>query len=223
MADDISIRRYDRLPMAGTKPRFFATPALFRAWLLEHHRSTHELIVGFYKKSTGKPSLTWPESVDEALCVGWIDGIRRSLGPEAYSVRFTPRKPTSIWSRINVDNVERLKKAGRMQPAGLRAYAARTAERTGVYSFERAQEARLTDDEERSLRANRKAAAFLDAQPPWYRRTSFHWIASAKRDETRARRLAQLIKDSAAGRRIGLATPSRAEPARSRRPRAGRS
>ena len=108
------------------KPAFFPTPAAFRAWLEKHHETARELVVGFYKKDSGTPSITWPESVREALCFGWIDGVRRSLGPDSYSIRFTPRKPTSIWSRINVDNVERLTKAGRMQPAGLRAYAART-------------------------------------------------------------------------------------------------
>jgi uncharacterized protein YdeI (YjbR/CyaY-like superfamily) len=190
---------------APVKPTFFATPAAFRAWLEKHHASATELLVGFHKKDSGKPSITWPESVDDALCFGWIDGVRRSLGPEAYSIRFTPRKPTSIWSRVNVDNVERLTKEGRMRPAGLRAYAARTAARTGVYSFERYTEARLTTAEEKSLRANKKAAAFFDAQPPWYRRTALHWVTSAKREDTRARRLAQLIKDSAAGRRIGPA------------------
>jgi len=185
------------------KPTFFSTPAAFRAWLQKHHASARELLVGFYKRDTGKPSITWPQSVDEALCFGWIDGVRRSLGPEAYSIRFTPRKPTSIWSRINVDNVERLTKKGRMRPAGLRAFEKRTAARTGVYSFERHQSARLTAAEEKALRANRKAATFFDAQPPWYRRTTIHWVTSAKREETRARRLGQLIRDSSSGRRIG--------------------
>jgi uncharacterized protein YdeI (YjbR/CyaY-like superfamily) len=187
-------------------PTFFSTPAAFRAWLETHHETAPELLVGFYKKDSGKPSITWPESVDEALCVGWIDGIRRSLGPEAYTIRFTPRKATSIWSRINVNNVERLTKEGRMRPAGLRAYAARTAARTGVYSFERYKAARLTAAEEKALRANRKAADFFERQPPWYRRVAVHWVTSAKRDETRARRLAVLIEDSAAGRRIGPAS-----------------
>jgi uncharacterized protein YdeI (YjbR/CyaY-like superfamily) len=189
-------------------PAFFRTPAAFRAWLEKHHETARELLVGFYKKHSGTPSITWPESVDEALCFGWIDGVRRSLGPDSYSIRFTPRKPTSIWSRINVDNVERLTRAGRMQPAGLRAYAARTAERTGVYSFERLQSAQLSATEEKALRANRKAADFFERQPPWYRRVAVHWVTSAKRDETRARRLAMLIKDSAAGRRIGPTRPS---------------
>jgi uncharacterized protein YdeI (YjbR/CyaY-like superfamily) len=184
------------------KPRFFPTPADFRAWLEANHESETELLVGYYKKDSGRASITWPESVDEALCFGWIDGVRRSHGDVAYTIRFTPRKPTSIWSAINVAKVEALKKDGRMRPAGLRAYSARTAERTGVYSFERLEAAKLSRDHERRLRANRRAAAFFDAQPPGYRRTATHWVVSAKRPETRDQRLSQLIADSAAGRRI---------------------
>ena len=184
------------------KPLFFPTPADFRAWLEKNHAAKTELIVGFYKKGCGKPSITWPESVDEALCFGWIDGVRRSHGDDAYTIRFTPRKPTSIWSAINVAKVEDLTKRGRMRPAGLRAYAARTPERTGVYSFERLRAAKLSKEQERRLRANRKAAAFFEAQPPGYRAVVAHWVTSAKKPETRDRRLSQLIADSAAGRRI---------------------
>jgi uncharacterized protein YdeI (YjbR/CyaY-like superfamily) len=184
------------------KPTFFATPTHFRDWLEEHHETKRELLVGFHKKGTGTPSITWPESVDEALSFGWIDGVRRSLGEHAYTIRFTPRKPTSIWSAINVGRVEALLKEGRMRPAGVRAYAARTAERTGVYSFERNSAAKLSTEQEATLRKNRKAAAYFDARPPWYRRAAIHWVISAKREETRDRRLAQLIADSAAGRSI---------------------
>jgi uncharacterized protein YdeI (YjbR/CyaY-like superfamily) len=191
---------------AGKKPTFFATPAAFRAWLERHHETAKELLVGFYKTNSGKPSITWPQSVDEALCFGWIDGVRKSLGPDAYTIRFTPRKPKSIWSAINVDKVAQLKKLGKMRPAGLRAFAHRTAERTGVYSFERHRAAKLTPAQESALRANRKAAAFFDAQAPWYRRTVTHWVISAKREETRQRRLKLLIADSAAGRTIGPLT-----------------
>ena len=185
------------------KPRFFPTPADFRAWLEKNHESETELLVGFHKRGSGKPSITWPESVDEALCFGWIDGVRRSLGATAYTIRFTPRRPTSIWSAVNVARVRELTKADRMLPAGVRAFAARTPERTGTYSFERYAAAKLSKDQERRLRTNRKASAFFDAQPPWYRRTSTHWVVSAKRPETRERRLDQLIADSAAGRRVG--------------------
>ncbi|MBA3459396.1 MAG: YdeI/OmpD-associated family protein [Deltaproteobacteria bacterium] len=186
----------------GTKPRFFATPSAFRAWLETNHESKSELLVGFYKTSTGKPSITWPESVDEALCFGWIDGKRQSAGPTAYTIRFTPRRPTSIWSVVNVAKVAALTKAGKMRAAGVRAFALRTAERTGVSSFERTEAAVLSPPQEAKLRANKKAAAFFDAQAPWYRRAAIHWVISAKQEATRERRLAQLVTDSAAGRTI---------------------
>ena len=184
------------------KPRFFATPAAFRAWLQRHHATSKELLVGFWKKGSGKPSITWPESVDEALCFGWIDGVRHSLGADAYTIRFTPRRPTSIWSAVNVARVAELEKLGKMRAAGRRAFAARTPERTGLYSFERHAAAKLTAAEEARLRADARAVAFFDAQPPWYRRTTIHWVVSAKREDTRAKRLGQLIADSAAGLRI---------------------
>jgi uncharacterized protein YdeI (YjbR/CyaY-like superfamily) len=184
------------------KPRYFSTPADFRAWLEAHHETEAELLVGFHKKGSGKASITWPESVDEALCFGWIDGVRRSVSPSAYSIRFTPRRPTSIWSAVNVARVAELTARGRMQAAGRGAFAARTPERTGVYAFERTSAARFSREQEAALRANRGAAAFFDAQPPWYRRTATHWVVSAKRPETRERRLSRLIADSAAGRRI---------------------
>ena len=183
-------------------PRFFPTPAHFRAWLAEHHAREGALIVGYYKKGSGQPSITWPESVDEALCFGWIDGVRRSVSEVAYCIRFTPRKATSIWSAINVARVAELEKQGRMAPAGRQAFAARRPERTGVYSFERSEAAVLAPDEEARLRKNKKAAAFFDGQAPWYRRAATHWVVSPKRAETRARRLEQLIADSAAGRTI---------------------
>ena len=189
------------------KPRFFATPARFRAWLRAHHSTQTELVVGFYKKGSGKPSITWPESVDEALCVGWIDGVRRSLGEEAYSIRFTPRKATSIWSAVNVARVAELERLGRMTPAGRRVFAARTAERTGVYSFERKTVAALAPKEAVKLRANARAATFFAAQPPWYRRAAIHWVISAKREETRQRRLGTLIETTARGQRIPALTP----------------
>jgi uncharacterized protein YdeI (YjbR/CyaY-like superfamily) len=185
-------------------PKFFPTAAQFRAWLAANHATERELVVGLYKKSSGKPSLTWPESVDEALCFGWIDGIRRNVGADAYSIRFTPRKPTSIWSAINVARVKELTKLGKMRPSGFRAFAARTPERTGVYSFERYGAAKLAPEQVERFAKNRNAHAFFEAQPPGYRRTAIHWVISAKRPETRDRRLAQLIADSAAGRRIAL-------------------
>ena len=200
------------------KPLFFPTPAGFRAWLEENHANADELLVGFYKKGSGRPSITWPESVDEALCFGWIDGIRRNAGEAAYTIRFTPRRVTSIWSAINVAKVKALMKANRMRPAGLRAYAARTPERTGVYSFERLRAAKFSRDQRARLRANRDAAAFFDAQPPGYRALATHWVVCAKRPETRERRLEELIADSAAGRRLRRLLRLEKKKPRSKRP-----
>ena len=188
------------------KPRYFAKPEAFRAWLEDNHAKAKELLVGFHKTGTGRPCMTWPESVDEALSFGWIDGVRRSLGEHAYTIRFTPRKPGSTWSTINVKKAAALIASGRMRPAGLRAFEARRADRTGIYSFERKEPAALTPEHEAILRANTKAAAFFDAQPGSYRRAALHWVVSAKRAETRDKRLAELVRDSDAGRTIKLLT-----------------
>ena len=188
------------------KPKFFPTFEDFYAWLERHHQSQKELLVGFYKRDSGKPSITWPESVDAALCFGWIDGVRKSLGGSSYTIRFTPRKSSSIWSLINCKKVEALEKRGLMRPAGRRAFAARSEKRTGIYSSERKQPAVLEPTQEKRLRANRKAYSFFSAQAPWYQRAATHWITSAKKDETRERRLATLIEDSARGRTIGPLT-----------------
>jgi uncharacterized protein YdeI (YjbR/CyaY-like superfamily) len=198
--------------MGEAKPRFFAKAGDFRAWLEKHHASASELVVGFHKKHTGRPSMTWTESVREALCFGWIDGIRRSLGDDGYTIRFTPRKPSSNWSSLNVRHVEELIREGRMAPAGLAAFEARRPERTGIYAFEQRHSARLEPAQEKHFRANRVAWEFFQSQPPSYRQTAVYWVVSAKREETRSRRLAQLIEDSAAGRRLARLTP----PGRSR-------
>jgi uncharacterized protein YdeI (YjbR/CyaY-like superfamily) len=184
------------------KPAFFATAAEFGAWLERHHETETELIVGFHKVGSGRPSMTWPEAVEQALRFGWIDGVRRSLDEQSYTNRFTPRKPRSNWSLINVAKVEELKARGLMAPAGLRAYEARTPERTGVYSSERREAAKLPPEFERRLRANAAARDWFEARPPGYRRTAIHWVVSAKREETRARRLEQLIECSAEGRSV---------------------
>ena len=194
-----------------TSVKFFATPARWRAWLEKNHDKKTELLVGFYKRGTKKPSLTWPESVDEALCFGWIDGVRKSLGDEAYTIRFTPRKKTSIWSAVNVSRVAALEKAGKMHASGRAAFAHRTEARTGVYSFERQSAAKLTPAQEKKLRANAKASKWFDAQAPWYKRGALHWVTSAKREETREKRLAELIADCAAGQRIKPMRVSRKE------------
>ncbi|MES1204411.1 MAG: YdeI/OmpD-associated family protein [Pseudomonadota bacterium] len=197
---------------AANSPTAFATPAAFRAWLEVHHEAATELLVVFYKVDSGKPSITWSQSVDEALCFGWIDGVRRSLGKDAYSIRFTPRKRASIWSTINVNKVADLERRGKMRPAGRRAFAARTAEKTGVYSFERKEPAVLPAGREKALRAHAKAAAYFDARPPWYRRAAIHWVQSAKQEETRERRFQQLLADSAAGRTIPSLTRPQGAP-----------
>lgn len=188
--------------MTKEAPRFFATPDAFRAWLATNHETATELLVGFWKRDSGKPCMTWPESVDEALCFGWIDGVRRSLGEESYTIRFTPRRPRSIWSAINVKKVATLIKAGKMMPAGHAAFAKLDPKRANVYSFEQRKGLKLEPPQEKALRANKVAWAFFSEQAPWYQRTCTHWIVSAKRPETRAKRLATLIADSAAGRTI---------------------
>jgi uncharacterized protein YdeI (YjbR/CyaY-like superfamily) len=193
---------------AAPGPTFFATPAAFRRWLARHHERETELWVGFHKKGTGTASITWPESVEQALCFGWIDGVRKSVDEQRYAIRFTPRKASSIWSRINVAKAHELIEAGLMQPAGLAAFQKRTAARTGIYSAEQ-EEVALGPERERALRANRAAWRFFQAQPPWYRRSATWWVISAKREDTRARRLATLIERSAAGEWISLLRQAR--------------
>ena len=190
------------------KPTFFKTPADFRSWLEKHHARADELLVGFYKKESGKPSITWPESVDEALCFGWIDGIRRRIDDISYSIRFTPRRRGSIWSTVNTKRVAELIKDKRMRPAGVKAFEARDPKKTGIYSFER-ETATLPAEFEKAFRANTKAWKFWEAQPPGYRRLAAYFVTSAKQDETRRRRLDVLIRDSARGLRLGIARPTR--------------
>jgi len=183
------------------EPTFFAAPADFRAWLEKHHRTEQELLVGFYKKGSGLPSITWPESVDEALCFGWIDGVRKSLGEDSYTIRFTPRKPGSTWSAVNVGRVQELTRLGRMRPAGLEAFEKRSEAKTGTYAYEQKEDAKLEKAEEKQLRADKAAWEFFQSQPAWYRRTAIWRVVSAKKEETRKKRLAKLIEESAAGRR----------------------
>ena len=184
-----------------TEPAFYATPAEWRAWLEAHHEDAREHWVGFHKRGSGERSITWPEAVDQALCFGWIDGVRRGIDEQRYMVRFTPRKASSRWSLVNVRRVRDLQEAGLMHPAGLAAFEARTQE--GTYSYEQRDEARFDERREALLRGHEAAWAFFSAQPPWYRRTATFWVMSAKREETRDRRLQALIEDSAAGRRVG--------------------
>lgn len=183
-------------------PRFFPTAADFRAWLHANHDRVTELVVGFHRKGSGKPSITWPESVDEALCYGWIDGVRRSLDEHSYTIRFTPRKASSTWSNVNVAKVEALLAAGKMMPAGLAAWQRRDPARSGIYSFERREAAAFEPAMERRFKANRAAWTFFGAQPAGYRRVATHYVVSAKRPETREKRLSALIGCSARGERL---------------------
>lgn len=185
-----------------TEPTFFESPTAWRAWLDEHHLGAAEVWVGYYKKGTGRPSLTWPESVEQALCFGWIDGIRRSLGPESYMIRFTPRRPTSIWSAVNLATYADLERRGLVTDAGRAAHERRREDRTAVYSFENSDAATFTPEQEALFRADDAAWAFFAARPASYRTAAVWWVVSAKREDTRQRRLAQLIADSAAGQTV---------------------
>jgi uncharacterized protein YdeI (YjbR/CyaY-like superfamily) len=192
---------------------FFEVPAAWRRWLQKHHATLREVRVGFHKRGAGRASITWPESVDEALCFGWIDGVRRSLDAERYEIRFTPRKPTSLWSAANVKRARELTELGRMRSAGLAAFARRKEAKTAVYAYEQRGKATLDAASRKKLRQNEKAWAFFQARPPWYRRTAIWWVISGKQAATRERRLSTLIEDSAQGRTIARLTrkpPSRA-------------
>jgi uncharacterized protein YdeI (YjbR/CyaY-like superfamily) len=184
------------------EPKFFAKPAQFRKWLAENHATATELFIGFYKKGSGKKSITYPEALDEALCFGWIDGVRHRLDEESYKQRFSPRKPRSIWSLINVRHVERLKQEGRMMPAGLAAYAKRDPKRTGIYSFEN-RPREFSPEFLKRFRANKKAWKFFEQQPTYATNLAIFRVMSAKKEETRERRLKQLIENSENGIRIG--------------------
>jgi uncharacterized protein YdeI (YjbR/CyaY-like superfamily) len=182
------------------KPAYFQTDADFRRWLEANHQTAPELVVGFWKKSSGKPSIDWPQARDQALCFGWIDGIRKSLGEDAYTIRFTPRRKGSIWSRINVERFDALKAAGLMTAAGERAYE-ENKHKSGLYAYEKPLTA-LTAGEEVLFRKNKAAWADWEKRPPSYRKSALHWITAAKRSETRAKRLKELIGVSAEGRRL---------------------
>lgn len=183
-------------------PRFFETARGFRDWLEAHASRERELLVGFHKVGTGRPSMSWPESVDEALCFGWIDGVRRRIDDHTYSIRFTPRKATSTWSAVNIARFEQLRAQGRMRPEGEAAFARRTEARSEVYAYEQASTAELTPAELKAFRRNRSAWRFFEATPPGYRKVILHWVTTAKRPETRSTRLAKLIEACAAGQRL---------------------
>jgi uncharacterized protein YdeI (YjbR/CyaY-like superfamily) len=185
------------------KPTFFATISELREWFEENHATASELLVGFYKRGSGKPSISWSELVDEELCFGWIDGVRKGIDDVSYANRVTPRTPRSTWSAINIARAKELIRLGRMRPAGLKAFERRTDDRSAIYSYEQRKAARLDPEAERTFRANTKAWTFFQAQPPGYQRTAIWWVISAKRGETRQKRLATLIADSQMARTIG--------------------
>lgn len=186
----------------AAKPIFFSTAEQFRTWLDRNHATTSELWVGFYRKASGRPSITWPESVDEALCVGWIDGIRKSVDASSYMIRFTARKPTSTWSEVNIGRVADLKRQGRMRPSGAAAFENRIEAKSGIYAYEQRETAALDPEAERQFRAHPKAWKYFQARPAWYRKTAIWRVVSAKRPETQQKRLDLLIANSEAGQPI---------------------
>ncbi len=190
------------------KPTFFRTPSEFREWLVRHHATADEVLVGYYKKDSGKPSITWPESVDQALCFGWIDGIRKGIDDISYTVRFTPRKPGSIWSSVNINRAQVLIEQEQMQPAGLKAYEARRENKSGIYSYEQ-RSVELEEPYNRLLKKNKAAWRFFQAQPASYRKAVSWWIISAKKEETRLKRLEKLTAFSAQGQRLPELMPRR--------------
>jgi uncharacterized protein YdeI (YjbR/CyaY-like superfamily) len=185
----------------ATQPTFFETQSEFRQWLLQNHAIAKELYVGFRKVGSGLKSITWSQSVDEALCFGWIDGLRKSIDKDSYFIRFTPRKPTSIWSAINIAKIEELTRQGLITPAGLAAYEHRTDSKSKIYAYEN-EETKLSPEFEEQFRSNPGAWIYFQSMPPSYRKVASKWVMSAKQPATRAKRLAELISDSHAVRKI---------------------
>jgi uncharacterized protein YdeI (YjbR/CyaY-like superfamily) len=187
--------------MVSKKPTFFRSASDFRRWLERHHDSDDELWVGYYKKDSGRPSITWHESVEEAICYGWIDGIRKSVDDISYKIRFTPRRSGSVWSKINIRLARMSIKEGRMQPPGLKAFQAHRENKSGIYSYDQ-RRAQLEEPYNRMLKKNRAAWDYFQAKPPSYRKAICWWIISAKKEETRLRRLEKLIKYSERGQTL---------------------
>lgn len=185
-----------------TAPLFFSDASKFRAWLEKNAATAPELLVGYHKVGSGQPSMSWSESVDEALCFGWIDGVRKRIDDESYTIRFTPRRATSIWSAINIEKMARLKAEGRMTPAGEQAFALRSEAKSVIYSHEQAETAELSAAELKLFKANQPALAYFEAAPPSYKKRLLHWVTSAKKAETRASRLVKLVDACAAGVRL---------------------
>jgi len=183
-------------------PTFFPNAQAFREWLEANASSAAELLVGYHKVATGKPSMSWSESVDEALCFGWIDGVRKRIDDESYQIRFTPRRPASIWSAVNLAKVEKLRTEGRMTPAGLAAFEHRTAARSEVYAYEQEAPAELSPAELREFKRNQVAWHFFQNSPPSHKKVVLHWVCGAKKPETRLRRFGKLLEACAAGQRL---------------------
>jgi uncharacterized protein YdeI (YjbR/CyaY-like superfamily) len=184
------------------EPVFFEKPEDFYKWLEKNHKTEKELIVGFYKTGSGKPSITWPESVDQALCFGWIDGVRRSLGEESYTIRFTPRKPNSIWSVVNIKKMEQLMAKGLLKPEGLAAFEKRTEAKSRIYSHEQEEAGRLSPEFEKAFKANKSAWDFFTTQAPSYQKVMIHHVMTAKQEKTRQARFEKLLQASAEGKRV---------------------
>ncbi len=184
------------------KPIFFSTPIEMRKWFKKNYLKEDELLVGYYKVSSGKPSITWSESVDQAICFGWIDGIRKSIDEQSYSIRFTPRRPKSSWSAVNIKKVEELTKLGLMLPVGLKAFEKRKEENSKIYSYEEQHE-KFPKHYKKQLTANKKAWEFFNSQPPYYQRAVLRWVMSAKQETTKVKRFQSLIEDCAAGQKVG--------------------
>lgn len=183
------------------KPKFFATQEEFREWLRENHDKRDELVVGYYKVSSDKPSMTWPESVDQALCFGWIDGIRRKIDDESYSIRFTPRRPDSNWSKVNIEKVEKLEKAGLMRKPGQKAYRKRKEHKSEIYGYE-SKALKLSKEYRERFMENSEAWNFFKRQSPYAKKTSENWVMSAKMEKTRERRLGKLIEACEKGEKL---------------------
>ena len=188
--------------MSGSEPTFFAKPSQFRNWLKKNHKTELELIVGFWKVDSGSPSMTWPESVDEALCFGWIDGVRRRIDERSYKIRFTPRRPNSVWSVVNIKKYHQLCEAGRMTKAGEIAFSFRQESKSGVYAFEQPEFAELSAEHQSTFYANQTAWEYFQNCPPSYRKTLLHWVTTAKKPETRTKRLMLLIQNCEAEKRM---------------------
>jgi uncharacterized protein YdeI (YjbR/CyaY-like superfamily) len=183
-------------------PRFFKTPQHFSKWLSANAATENELLVGFYKVDSGQASMTWPESVDEALCYGWIDGVRKRVDDASYTIRFTPRKTTSIWSAVNINKFNDLQQQGRMTQAGEKAFSFRTEAKSRIYAFEQAESAELSDQELQAFKRDKAAWTYFETCPPGYKKQMLHRVTTVKRAETRAARLAKLVEACKMGERI---------------------